>query len=237
MTHKLTRALLAAGATSLTALAVAPAAHAGWITGNGNPPVYTTDAPCRNGMGWSYATFDFGTWPPLPQSRTIFAHAVVIDTGAPPTIPPDPALTVSWANTRTIPRRQLVLPSSFTLIGANLYPLDPFGRRRVNHFDYSADFTLTFNRTLPPGTPLRTQWHEPSGTALLGAARYRVAWCWLGTVRSRREIAVSTRDPQLAVAELKPRKWYLDDAGIVIVHDSDLRYELGEPIALKPGGE
>lgn len=230
MTHKLTRALLAA---AVTTLAAAPAAHAGWMTGNGNPPVYTTDNACRNGMAWSYGTFLPGFWPPVPPSLDIHFHAVVIAAGA-PTNPPDPVLTVSFANTRTIPKRLLTLPPSFTQIGANLFPLDPFGRRRVNQFDYSAGFTLTFNRTLMPGTPLRTQWHEPNGTVLFAAARYTVETCWVGTVRSRREIAVRTRDPQLAVAQLKPRKWYLDEGAVVLVHDSDLPYELGDAIALKP---
>ena len=82
------------------------------------------------------------------------------------------------------------------MIGAGLYPPG-----RVNMFDYSADFTISFNRTLVPGWRLRTQWHEPNGTVLFAAARYRVANCWAGTVRSRREIAVRTRDPQLAVGE------------------------------------
>jgi hypothetical protein len=232
LTHKLSRALVAAGVTSVITLAATPNAHAGWMTGNQNPPIYTDNHPCRNGMAWSYATYVPGSWPPVPfaASREIHGHWFVLDTGAAPIDPPDPALVVSFTPTRTIPQRLLTLPPTFTGIPAGLYPPG-----RVNKFDYSADFTITFNRTLVPGWRLRTQWHEPPfWNVLFASARYRVQNCWLGTVRTHRDIVVRTREPQLAVAQLQPRKWYLDGGDLVLVYDTDLRYELGENVPLVP---
>jgi hypothetical protein len=49
--------LVAAVAVGISALAAAPAAHAGWITGQGTLPVGRSDAVCRNGMDFQLATY------------------------------------------------------------------------------------------------------------------------------------------------------------------------------------
>src|SRR5262245_9657693 len=107
--QKVTRVFLAA---TLLSLAASPAAHARWITGNGNPPVSTDDNPCRNGMGWSYATFVPGSWPSGTLPRELRAHVVVIDHGGTPPFPPPGLDVMAWAPTRTIPQRWRQIPGT-----------------------------------------------------------------------------------------------------------------------------
>jgi hypothetical protein len=231
--------LFAAG-LAIALVAAAPA-QAGWMTGNGNPPVYNSDAACRNGMQWSYATFIPGSWPPLASSVDIHFHAVVIaPPGSPLKDPPDAALTVSFNNTLTIPRvfPARTLPPTFTMIGASLYPIDWAGRHRVNQFDFSRDFTFMFNRTLWPGTPLRPQWHDRTNNVIFGAERYVVQNCWLGMYRARGEILVANAAelqlaPRLAAPFGTPLKTYQEGKNLIYVFDEkSLPAEPGTQVVL-----
>jgi hypothetical protein len=214
-------------ATALTFLAAAAPAQAGWMTGNGNPPVYSTDDACRNGMTWSYLTFTPGVWPPPPGVRDIHAHWVSIESG-PRLDPPDPALRVAFSPTIAIPWAPRVLPATFNLIGAGIYPF------QVNRFDFSRDVAINFNRRLAFGTPLRLQWHEPnSNIAMYAAHRYRVANCWYGIVRSRYELAFHLGSLEL-VEQLKPRKWYQEGSTLLLVFDDALQAEPGQRIRIEP---
>jgi hypothetical protein len=237
VTTPIKRALLPALTAAL--IAAAPA-QAGWMTGNGNPPVYTTDAPCRNGMQWTYATFIHGSWPPLVNQVDLHFHAVVISPiGSAPKDPPDPALTVSFNNTLTVPRvfPALTLPPTFNLIGASLYPTDWTGRHRVNQFDFTRTFTFNFNRTLWPGTPLKLQWHDRNNQLIFASPRYIVENCWVGLITSRSEIMV--RDAPVALAERMtspfgtPRRVYQEDGNLLLEFDEKaVRAEPGTPVVI-----
>jgi hypothetical protein len=260
LTPQLRRALLAAGVTALATLAAAPAARAGWMTGNQNPPVYTTDNACHNGMHWTYATF-FYPQPPA-QPPAISNHTIVIQPiGTPRQDPPDPWAVVSRRGLDPIPLNPITLPSTFTEIHKDLFPLGPLGRR-VNEFDYSARFTFAFNRMLGAGTPLRMQWRESRnafGSTFFAAADYRVAPCWVMILRRPvarpLEMAVP-RSPDLAPSTVAAkfigvriphangyvtaRKYYNEDvdgdgdSDVVLVFDGgdQLRCEAGARIVL-----
>ena len=83
--------LLAIVVAGIAALATAPAAHAGWMTGESHLPLFANDTVCRDGLELQYATYfappppaslDLGPAPPRP---------VRAPGGTPlPAPPPDP---------------------------------------------------------------------------------------------------------------------------------------------------
>src|SRR3954453_5855370 len=91
--------LLAAALTSAAVLTLAPAAHAGWITGRGSLPLMRSDWACGDAMDFQYATH-----PDSPQARLLSAVAppagtatLVLPPGerTPLIMRPAPALTLS----------------------------------------------------------------------------------------------------------------------------------------------
>jgi hypothetical protein len=132
----MTSRLLAAAVVAVASLAAAPAAQAGWMTGDGHPPAWTIDEPCRNGMHWGYATFHYRqAWPIGANTVTIYDHKIV-PVGT--TFPSFPSPVSS--GTYTVPRGLIVLLGQ--------------------PYDYSAYFTFHFNRDVTPGQALVMSWYE-----------------------------------------------------------------------------
>jgi hypothetical protein len=184
MTSQFKRALLAAGLTTVAALAAAPGAQAGWMTGSGTPPVWTTEDPCRNGMIWTYGTFLSGAWPPSAPHVTIYDHALVKMGQWDPPQEPLVAANVVSSGTYTVPLDELVLPSWFMLIPPDFYPVDASGNHRVNKLDYSRTFHFKFKNWQPAGTGLRKLWRSTATQPYIirTGTYYQVANCWIATV-------------------------------------------------------
>jgi hypothetical protein len=209
MTSQFKRALLAAGVTALAAFAAASPAQAGWMTGNGMPPVWTTNDPCRNGMIWTYGTFVSGAWPPSQPSVTIHDLALVkMGYSDAPVEPLLAANVVYGAATFTVPQQELVLPSTFVLIPPEFFPVDGSGNHRVNRLDFSRTFHFKFKKLQTTGTGLRMLW-RPTATFpyfLRTGTYYQVQNCWIATVsprpRSGLEMYLSGLGAYVAKAEL-----------------------------------
>jgi len=254
MTSTLRRALLAAGMTAVAALAAAPGAQAGWMTGNGLPPVWTTNPPCHNGMVWTYGTFLQGTWPPLQTNVTIYDHALVKTGYSDPVVDPPAPGTAVTMGTYTIPQKELVLPSTFALIPPEFFPIDPTtGLHRVNRLDFSATLALMFKGVQPTGTGLRMFWRSNPSQAyfLRTGTYYTVADCWvvsaapkalsgkLQVILSGLQLSLKTDLPKLRLqygdGYLSPLDTSLEDGNLVLVYDVDglrLKCKPGDPIVL-----
>ncbi len=207
-TSRLRLAVLVAAAASVTVLAVAPAAHAGWVTGSSTPPVISTDPACQNGISWRYATYFTGTaWPPQAPQVTLHDLAVVSPAEFDVQDPPDPS-TVLAGGTYAVPRKDLYIdPLTIAAIPSALYVPG-----RVGWFDYSGEYLFTFNRTLAPGTHIRVQWRSAPGVPYTysTAWRYTVANCWTFAVGFQHDMAggleaVVASTPGFDVTTLNPQ--------------------------------
>jgi hypothetical protein len=170
--------IAAAVAVTAAALTAAPAAHAGWVTGAGTPPI-TDGSACRNAMTWSYATYlDDGTNPP---AVTLYDVAVTVST---PDADPyadspqrqDLDQEILASGTYTVPRRSLwVDPAT---IGGSI---TDWGGRVPGTFDYYGVFNISFNRRISADEDVIVQWRtSPGGPySRFRAPVYDVASCYL----------------------------------------------------------
>jgi hypothetical protein len=187
--------LLAAALAGATVLAAAPAAQAGWITGQGSLPLFRSDSVCSDGMDFQYATYvdspqarllGFGPQDPgvatispspgLPTNATIAPAAAVTlhDLGAWAVLPsgaldPNPVVVPADA---TVPFNPIFVDPA--AIGGSVTTW-PAGAGQLTH---SAQFTLPFDRPLPPGASVWVSWGNASpGTPSATAWTYTVRRC------------------------------------------------------------
>ena len=157
--------LLTAVLTAITALVVAPSAHAGWMTGVGKPPVFRSDAVCSTFMDFQMAdglvkglpqrtpgpaTFELPqrTTPSLARPPiTISNFGVWVETPS-GGVDPSPVVSPSY---RALPFRPISIDPS--VLGVD-WPVD----YEPGAFTHSDQFTLLFNRWLAPGTRVRVNW-------------------------------------------------------------------------------
>jgi hypothetical protein len=166
--------LLAFTIAGIAALAVAPSAHAGWMTGQGNLPLIGYDAVCRDGIEVKYATYysppplatlDLGTSAPQPTRAPGGAPVpVAVTTPGPLTLH---GLGIWLADTAAFP---VVSPADYTVpyqpllldpppSGIDSWPAAP------GELTHSARYTLAFNRPLTPGTRVAIAWQRTAGAA------------------------------------------------------------------------
>jgi len=173
----LPKALLAAATVTAIALTAVPAAHATWMTGRGSLPLFASDRVCTDGMDFQYATYggrlSKGVGGVAP-TVTIAGLGVWVLTPAQDDIEPAPVVapadyTISYSPMWIDPAQ----------IGGQIttWP-EPESPGVVTH---NTRLTLSFNRTLAPGTGVYVAWAGspnpgwPSSTAW----RFTVADCQL----------------------------------------------------------
>jgi hypothetical protein len=163
------RTLIAVLATTLTLLA-APAAHAGWVTGAGTPPVFQATPVCQDGMVFHYATFLPDGSTTDPNLKLYDLQVFVPDTGYAYKEGNEPLLA---GGTFLVPREPFYIdPKS---IGGSIGAWLPL---RMGWFDYHAAIELRFRAA--PGTTVQVRWHRsPDASAWSGNWRYTVDSCWL----------------------------------------------------------
>ena len=185
-----------------SALAAAPAAQAGWITGQGSLPVFRSDAVCTTGMDFQYATYV-----PSAQARLLdvasaryLAEPDVPTLASPPVersiLRPPPPTAIGglgvWVvdsdgtidlgdpvvepQDYTVPFNPLFIdlrPGHETIGGAvGSWP------GTIGQLTHSTQLTLAFNRWLPPGTWVQVAWGNwTPGTPSSTAWRFRVSGC------------------------------------------------------------
>jgi hypothetical protein len=146
--RRLTLGVLAAALS----FGAAPAAHATWRTGNGEPPAFNDEHICVDGIDWTFAwfppTYDPNAAPPSPLSIE-----VGIEGGEP--------LTRGIYDLRPSP---LQMTRADILDNQDLYWMK-WRDGKVGLFDFHATFRIVFGPgvRLPVGSPIRVTWQWSQG--------------------------------------------------------------------------
>jgi hypothetical protein len=176
--------LLAIALSGIAALATAPAAQAGWMTGKGSLPLIGNDTVCRDGMDLQYATYSVPAGPATLDPGPIGTRPVRTPGGAQLPAPQPAPVTLRglgvWLPDSIGPA--ILAPSDYTIPYQPLL-LDPWPSgidswpAAPGELTHSASFTLSFNRILTPGTTVEVGWQHPSGA--MSSFTRAVGDCWL----------------------------------------------------------